>query len=340
MGSLIDLTNAFVLLSNFVIVPGLAYGSQLALGALGITLVFGILRFANFAYGDLMAFGTMVVILVTWQFQAWGLSLGPLPTALLALPFGIAGAIVISLFADRAVYRFYRRKRSAAVVFVIASVGVMFILNSVVRFIIGPNDQQFADGERFLIKARAFKQMTGLNEGLAIKLSQCLTVVVAIAVVAVLFWFLQRTRTGKSMRAYSDNEDLALLSGIDPERVVFVTWLIAATLATIAGTLYGLDKSFKPFTYFQLLLPMFAAAIVGGIGQPFGAIVGGFVIAFSEVTVTYAYKKFLRYLTPEEWQPDSLVQLLSTDYKFAVSFLILVVVLLLRPTGIFRGRVL
>ncbi len=340
MGSLIDLTNAFVLLSNFVIVPGLAYGSQLALGALGITLVFGILRFANFAHGDLMAFGTMVVILVTWQFQAWGLSLGPLPTALLALPFGIAGAIVISLFADRAVYRFYRRKRSAAVVFVIASVGVMFILNSVVRFIIGPNDQQFADGERFLIKARAFKQMTGLNEGLAIKLSQCLTVVVAIAVVAVLFWFLQRTRTGKSMRAYSDNEDLALLSGIDPERVVFVTWLIAATLATIAGTLYGLDKSFKPFTYFQLLLPMFAAAIVGGIGQPFGAIVGGFVIAFSEVTVTYAYKKFLRYLTPEEWQPDSLVQLLSTDYKFAVSFLILVVVLLLRPTGIFRGRVL
>ena len=340
MGSLIDLTNAFVLLSNFVIVPGLAYGSQLALGALGITLVFGILRFANFAHGDLMAFGTMVVILVTWQFQAWGLSLGPLPTALLALPFGIAGAIVISLFADRAVYRFYRRKRSAAVVFVIASVGVMFILNSVVRFIIGPNDQQFADGERFLIKARAFKQMTGLNEGLAIKLSQCLTVVVAIAVVAVLFWFLQRTRTGKSMRAYSDNEDLALLSGIDPERVVVVTWLIAATLATIAGTLYGLDKSFKPFTYFQLLLPMFAAAIVGGIGQPFGAIVGGFVIAFSEVTVTYAYKKFLRYLTPEEWQPDSLVQLLSTDYKFAVSFLILVVVLLLRPTGIFRGRVL
>ena len=340
MSSLIDLTNAFVLLSNFVIVPGLAYGSQLALGALGITLVFGILRFANFAHGDLMAFGTMVVILVTWQFQAWGLSLGPLPTALLALPFGIAGAIVISLFADRAVYRFYRRKRSAAVVFVIASVGVMFILNSVVRFIIGPNDQQFADGERFLIKARAFKQMTGLNEGLAIKLSQCLTVVVAIAVVAVLFWFLQRTRTGKSMRAYSDNEDLALLSGIDPERVVFVTWLIAATLATIAGTLYGLDKSFKPFTYFQLLLPMFAAAIVGGIGQPFGAIVGGFVIAFSEVTVTYAYKKFLRYLTPEEWQPDSLVQLLSTDYKFAVSFLILVVVLLLRPTGIFRGRVL
>jgi branched-chain amino acid transport system permease protein len=142
---------------------------------------------------------------------------------------------------------------------------------------------------------------------------------------------------GKAMRAYSDNEDLALLSGINPERVVAVTWIIAASLATIAGVLYGLDKSFKPFTYFQLLLPIFAAAIVGGIGQPVGAIAGGFVVAFSEVTVTYAYKRVLEYLG---FEPASLVQLLSTEYKFAVSFVILVIVLLIRPTGIFRGRLL
>ena len=89
---------------------------------------------------------------------------------------------------------------------------------------------------------------------------------VDLIVVAVLFWFLNRTRTGKSMRAYSDNEDLALLSGINPERVVMNTWLIVAALATVAGILYGLDKSFKPFTYFQLLLPIFASAIVGGLG--------------------------------------------------------------------------
>jgi len=182
--------------------------------------------------------------------------------------------------------------------------------------------------------------MTGLNEGLSIKLTQGLTVTVALLVVVILFWFLQKTRTGKAMRAYSDNEDLALLSGIDPARVVMIAWVIAATLATIAGTLYGLDKSFKPFTYFQLLLPMFAAAIVGGIGQPVGAIVGGFIIAFSEVTVTYAYKKFFNYLAPADWAPEGLLQLLSTDYKFAVSFVILVVVLLIRPTGIFRGKVL
>ena len=149
-----------------------------------------------------------------------------------------------------------------------------------------------------------------------------------------------KTRTGKSMRAYSDNEDLALLSGINPDKVVMIAWMITGALAAIAGTLYGLDKSFKPFTYLQLLLPMFAAAIVGGIGNPIGAIVGGYVIAFSEVTVTYAYKKVFVYLLPESLEPDGLMQLLSTDYKFAVSFVILVLVLLIRPTGIFRGKVL
>ncbi|MEM8869745.1 MAG: branched-chain amino acid ABC transporter permease [Pseudomonadota bacterium] len=332
-----DLLNALVLLTNFVLIPGTAYGAQLALGALGVTLIYAVLRFSNFAHGDTMAFGAMCVILVTWAMQGLGISAGVLPTALLALPFGVLGTIALALIFDRTVYRFYRQQRAAPVVFVIASVGVMFMTNGIVRLVIGPDDQRFTDGERFVIRAREFRELTGLAEGLALRTTQVLTVVVALAVVVALFWFLNRTRTGKAMRAYSDNEDLALLSGINPDKVVFWTWVIAATLATIAGTLYGLDKSFKPFTYFQLLLPIFAAAIVGGIGNPVGAIAGGFVIAFSEVTVTYAYKKFLGYFG---WESDGLVQLLSTDYKFAVSFVILVVVLLWRPTGIFRGRVI
>jgi len=260
-----------------------------------------------------------------------------LPTALLALPIGIVGAILMSLAIDRLVFRFYRRQKSASIVLVMASVGVMFILNGIVRLIIGPNDQRFADGERFLITVREFREWTGLAEGLAIRLPVAITVVVAVVVVIALFWFLNYSRTGKAMRAYSDNEDLALLSGINPDKVVRVTWIIAAALATIAGVLYGLDKSFRPFTYFQLLLPMFAAAIVGGIGQPIGAIAGGFVVAFSEVTLTYAYRRVLEYMG---FQPEGLVQLLSTEYKFAISFVILVIVLLIRPTGIFRGRVL
>ena len=181
--------------------------------------------------------------------------------------------------------------------------------------------------------------MTGLSESLTFKVSQGLTIFIAVVLVIALFWFLQRTRTGKAMRAFSDNEDLALLSGINPGRVVLVTWILVGTLATIAGTLYGLDKSFKPFTYLQLLLPMFAAAIVGGIGKPVGAIAGGFVIAFSAVAVTYTYKKFFKYWLPESLEPEGLIQLLSTDYKFAVSFIILVVVLIIRPTGIFKGKV-
>ena len=155
-----------------------------------------------------------------------------------------------------------------------------------------------------------------------------------------LFYFLQKTKMGKSMRAYSNNEDLALLSGINPDRVVMITWIIVGMLATIAGVLYGLDKSFKPFTYFQLLLPMFAAAIVGGIGNPLGAVAGGYIIAFSEVMLTYAYKKFFMYLLPTNLEPSGLMQFLSTDYKFAISFIILVIVLVIRPTGIFRGKTL
>ncbi|MDA7424262.1 branched-chain amino acid ABC transporter permease [Thalassococcus lentus] len=333
-----DLLNAIVALANFVLIPAVAYGSQLALGALGVTLIYGILRFSNFAHGDTMAFGTMVVVLVTWWLQSLGISLGPLPTALLAIPFGIAATAVLVLATDRAVYRFYRKQKAKPVILVIVSIGVMFIYNGLTRVILGPDDQRFADGERFIISAREFKAMTGLSEGLAIRTTQGITVVTAIIVVALLFWFLNRTRTGKSMRAYSDNEDLALLSGINPEKVERVTWLIVAALITVAGVLYGLDKSYKPFTYFQLLLPIFAAAIVGGLGNPLGAILGGFVIAFSEVGITYAWKKVLGYALPDSLAPDSLVQLLSTDYKFAVSFVILVIVLLFKPTGLMKGK--
>ncbi|SOC12039.1 branched-chain amino acid ABC transporter permease [Rhodobacter maris] len=332
-----DLLNAFIAVLNYVIVPATAYGAQLALGALGVTLIYGILRFSNFAHGDTMAFGTALTILVTWAFQALGISFGPLPTALLALPFGILGTALFVLGTDRVVYRYYRTIRAAPIYITMVSVGVMFVMTGLTRFIIGVGEIKFDDGARFLITAREFKTLTGLAEPLAIRSTQAITLVAAGLVVWALFWFLAKTRTGKSMRAYADNEDLALLSGIDPNRVVMVTWIIAAALATIAGTLYGLDKSFKAFNYFQMLLPIFAAAIVGGLGNPLGAIAGGFVIAYSEVAVTYAWKKVAMYLIPG-WEPESLLQLLSTEYKFAVSFAILIIVLLFKPTGLFKGK--
>ena len=335
-----DFLNAIILLLNFTVLPALTYGSQLALGAIFVTLIYGVLRFANFATGDMMSFGTMFAVILTYYFQSIGINFGILPTALLTIPFAVFMMIFYMLTIDKFVFSYYRIKKSPPVQLAMVSVGVMFVTQAIIRIIIGPSDRRFLDGEKFILKAREFKEITGLNEGLTIKSTQAITLLVTVIVVSILFWFLNKTRTGKSMRAYSDNEDLALLSGIDPKRVVMITWIIAAILATIGGTLYGLDKSFKPFTYFNNMLPIFAAAIVGGIGNPFGAFLGGYVIAFSEILVTYAYRKFFIYLLPESIEPDSLLQLLSTDYQFAVSFSILVVVLLFRPSGIFKGKVI
>jgi len=222
-----DFINALVLLANFLVVPAISYGSQLALGAIGVTLIYGILRFANFAYGDLMAFGTMFAILFTWYFQSIGINLGVFPTALIAMPFAIIITILFSLLIDKFVFSYYRIKKSPPVTLAMVSLGVMFVINAVVRIIIGPFDRRFFDGERFILKANEFKEITGLNEGLAIKSTQVLTLFITIIVALILFWFLNKTKTGKSMRAYSDNEDLALLSGISPERVVMITWIIA-----------------------------------------------------------------------------------------------------------------
>lgn len=333
-----DILNAIVAFLNFIVVPGLAYGSQLALGALGVTLIFGVLRFSNFAHGDTMAFGTAFVILFTWWFQSMGITGGPLPTALLALPFGIVITIAMVLGTDRMVYRFYRRQKAKPIIVVMVSVGVMFVMNGLVRMIIGTSEQNFADGARMALAPQDFKAWTGLAEPLAVKTTAVVSVVVALICVALLFWFLQKTRTGKSMRAYSDNEDLALLSGINPDRVVMITWIIAGTLACVAGTLYGLDKSFRIFVYFGLLLPIFAAAILGGLGSPLGAIAGAYIVAFSELIVTNAWRKIGGYLFPESWLGEGLYQALSTDYKVAVSFVILIIVLLFRPQGIFGAK--
>ncbi len=335
-----DFINAILVLLNYTIIPALTYGSQLALGAIFVTLIYGILRFANFATGDMMSFGTMFAVLLTYYFQSLGINLGIFPTALITIPFATFMMILYMLSIDKFVFEYYRIKKSPPVQLAMVSVGVMFVTQAIIRIIIGPADRTFLDGQKFILKASEFKEMTGLNEGLTIKSTQAITIVITMIAVSIMFWFLNRTKTGTSMRAYSDNEDLALLSGIDPKRVVLITWIIAGILATIGGILYGLDKSYRPFVYFNNMLPIFAAAIVGGIGNPFGAFLGGYVIAFAEIFLTYAYKKFFTYILPEALEPNSMMQLLSTDYKFAVSFSILVIVLLFRPSGIFKGKTL
>ena len=272
---MIDFLNSIIVILNFIIIPGISYGSQLALGALGVTFVYAILRFANFAHGEIMSFGAMITILFTWFFQSQNIGLGILPTALLALPIGIIATIILCIISDKFVFQYYRYQKSVPVVLAMVSIGVMFVINAIIRIIIGTETIKFSDGQKFIMKAKQFKVMTGLNEGLALKSSQVITILITILLLTFTFWFLQKTKTGKSMRAFSDNEDLALLSGINPDRVVFTTWIIVGVLACVAGTLYGLDKSYKPIIYLNLVLPIFASAIVGGIGSPFGAVVGG-----------------------------------------------------------------
>ena len=191
-----DFINAIVLLLNYIFVPALSYGSQLALGAIFVSLIYGILRFAYFSAGDLMSFGTMFTILFTWQFQSIGISLGVLPTALLAIPFAIIISILFTLGIDKVVFSYYRIKKSPPVMLAMVSIGVMFVTQAIVRIIIGPFDRRFFDGEKFILKANEFKEMTGLNEGLSIKSTQVLTLFVTIIVVSILFWFLNKTKTG------------------------------------------------------------------------------------------------------------------------------------------------
>ena len=336
----VDIVNAFALLTNFVILPAIAYGSQLALGALAVTLVYSVWRFSNFAQGDSMAFGTMLVILLSGYMIGRGWTITGIPTALIVIPVAIIGMAVYLLTMDRLIYRHYRKIKAKSITIVMSSIGVMFITGGIVRFVLGASAQRFEDGERFIFSVREFKAFTGLEQGIALKTSQFLTITIAVLLVAFLFYFLQKTKTGKAMRAFSDNKELALLSGINPDRVVQITWLLVAGLTTIAGALYGLDKGFAPQQYHLLLLPIFASVIVGGIGSPIGAIAGAFLIAFSEALLTYAYKKFLIYLLPLSMHPSSLVQLIGTEYKYAISFVILVIVLLIKPTGLFKGKVI
>ena len=184
-----EFINAMVLLANFVIVPALSYGSQLALATYSLTIIYGVLRFSNFAQADWMSFGTMATILFTWLFQSIGITAGILPTALLALPFAIIVTALFCLLIDRSVYSFYRKQKSQPIVLMIVSVGVMFILQAVVRFIIGPNDRKFFDGEKYIVHALDFKNYFGLEEGLTIKSTQLITVIVALVAMISVFYF-------------------------------------------------------------------------------------------------------------------------------------------------------
>lgn len=277
-------------------VYGVVLGSIITLGAVGLSLVYSILRFAHFAHGDMVTAGAYFAFI----FVAW---LG-MPV-LVALPFAIGLTALLAVIVDQVLYR--RLRKTAPVILLISSFGVALIMRSLIQIVWGPDNQVYQSGI----------QMPYRVMGLTIKPDHLLIVGLSIALVVGLHFFLQKTKIGKAMRAMSDNRDLAQVTGISVDRIIIWTWIIGAALAAAAGVFLAMDTRLHPVMGWRLLLPVFAAAILGGIGKPYGAIVGGIVIGLAQ-----------------EWS----TAIISPAYKPAVAFALMVLMLIFRPTGLFAGR--
>ncbi|MFO1056411.1 MAG: branched-chain amino acid ABC transporter permease [Dongiaceae bacterium] len=290
---------------NFYLIPGLVLGSIYALGAIGVSMLFGILRFAHFAHGDLMTLGGYFALSIV-------LHLGWPPLA--ALPVAAILTAAVAIGVDRLFYRPFRSRPT--IVVVIASFGVALMLRSAVQLFWGVESVPYRNGiERPWI----------LLDTLRVAPRHLWIVGGTVLLVVALHLFLTRSRHGKAMRAMSDDPELARVTGIATERVILWTWAIGAALAAVAGVFEGMDTQLNPSMGWDLLLPVFAAAILGGIGRPYGAIAGGLVIGLAEELSAYP------------WIGEE--PLLSPGYKTAVAFTLMVAMLIWRPTGLFRGRV-
>ncbi len=323
---------------NKVIVSGTVIGSIYALGAVGVTLVYSILRFAHFAAGDMMTLGAFLAYVIAGAFAAMGLHL-PIPLGIALLPLAMAATSGVALGLDKAFYAPLRAKGARSVTLLIASIGVTLMIQGVVRLFFGTSTRTFFDKEPKDI-FRIDMSWIGGTRPITITEPQLLMILLVFAAVIALHLFLTRSRLGKGMRAMADNADLAQVSGINTALVVRVTWIIAGALAALAGTMLAMDVSLKPDLAFNIILPIFAAAVVGGLGQTYGAIAGGFLVGFAETLAVFDWSVFLRPFKDNlpEWLGSAAgLSLVPTEYKLTVAFGILVVVLLVRPTGIFKG---
>ena len=304
---------------NVYFIPGLVLGCIYALGAIGVTLTFGILRFANFAHGEVMMIGAFLTWTIMDLMNAAGVGLHPLIAAIPA----IAIAVVLSVGVDRYFYRPFRN--SPTIIIVIASFGMMLVLRSLVQVMWGPNQITFVKG---IAKPNAWVRETTADLGGMILIpDKHLWIMAGTIVIMIVFnYILTSTRTGKAMRAVSDNPDLARTTGINVEAVIKSTWVIGGACAVAAGVFMAMDTQFIESTMgFRMLLPIFAAAILGGIGRPFGAVAGGLIIGLAEELTSYP------------WIGDS--PLISPGYKSGIAFFIMVIMLIVRPSGLFRGKV-
>jgi neutral amino acid transport system permease protein len=279
-------------------VNGVAVGSIIALAAVGLTLTYGILRLANFAHGDFMTLGAYLTLLAnTSGINIW-----------LSMVLGAIGTIVAMLISEKLIWSNMRARRATSTTLIIISIGLALFLRNGIIFIWGGSNKSYD------IPTSPAREILGIR----IPQNQLLVMFLAVFVILALHYLLQNTKIGKAMRAVADNLDLARVSGIDVDRVVLWTWAIAGSLTALGGSMYGLITAVRPNMGWFLILPMFSATILGGIGNPYGAIAAALVIGITQELST-------------PW--------LGSQYKQGVGLFIMILVLLIRPKGLFKGTI-
>jgi branched-chain amino acid transport system permease protein len=302
-----------------VIADGLIVGSVISLGAIGLTITFSILRFSNFGHGELLAWGAYIALTaLAWFAAASGaeasrfapLSFGwPLVFALLV---AMAGTAALALALDGALFK--RLRSQGAITLVIASFGAALATRNLLFFFYGGIPQYYSTDLQIAVALLPRSVMGGLR----VTPDQLFVLALTVVTVTALHLFLSRSTLGRAMRATSHNPQLARISGIDPERVMRATWVIGAMLAALAGVFAGLTVQLRPTMGLDLLLPLFAAAILGGIGSVWGAVIGGLIVGLAE---SFA------------------VMWIGAEYRSAAAFAVLIAILLVRPTGLFAQKV-
>jgi branched-chain amino acid transport system permease protein/neutral amino acid transport system permease protein len=298
-----------------LVVNGVLVGSIIAVGAIGLSLIYGILNFANVAHGDYMTMGAYVALfLITGVLGPAGIEgegLGPFTFGyplLIVLPFAVAAIAIGAIVLDIAIYRRLRDRGVNAVVLAMASLGIAIALRGLVHVIWGSDIHQLP---------RESRQFYHLPMDVRIPPDAIFIAIIAVVLVVAVYLLLTRTKMGKAMRATADNPNLALVSGIDTRRVVWMTWAMGAALAATAGVLLAVFQAqLLPIMGWKFLIPLFAAIVLGGIGNPYGALVGAFIIGVTSEVST-------------QW--------INPSYKPAIAFAIMIGVLLVRPRGIFGG---
>jgi branched-chain amino acid transport system permease protein len=293
-------------------VYGIVIGSIIGLGSMGLTLSYGVTKFANFAHGDIMSLAMYFAYFIV-------VDLGLMGPTVFSLSFGwgmflaiIATIILLAIFSiavDKLIYKKLRRDKSNIVTMAIASLGVGIIIRAAVTMIWGPSARTFVPG---------IHEAIPIVGNILIKPDQIFIVGLTLIVTLVMYYLLYHTKLGKAMRATADNPDLAAISGINIDNILAYTWAITGALTAVAGIMLGIQAQVYINLGFNLLLPMFAAVILGGIGNPWGALIGGFVVAISSEVST-------------AW--------IATGYKPAVPFVILIIMLIVRPRGIFGSNI-